>query len=203
MTGVAVAVFSRDAACWFYQPPFLSGTTAREEQESLKKGETCTNLLCHGERRRHISQSWWQDPPLRAPAPSDIRYGQKATIWSYWPQCPDVVRCGQMFLLKLFLQKMQFNPKHWSWLLTKGVVWCHYLPASIHPIGIGIERAQNFINLQKKMGEMVKLSRGERHSESLLDNLNKAACVCKKWTVASCLADNQDCGTSLFCSNVT
>lgn len=64
------------------------------------------------------------------------------------------------------------STQHWSSLLTKGVARCHYLPANIHPIGTGIERAQNFINL-KNSCKMVKLSRGERHSESLLDNLNK------------------------------
>lgn len=80
----------------------------------------------------------------RAPAPSDIRSGQKATTWSFCLQWPDVVG-SELCLLKLFLQKVQFNLKHWGWLLTKGVVWCHYLPANIHPTGIGTERAQNFI----------------------------------------------------------
>jgi len=51
------------------------------------------------------------------------------------------------------------------------VGWGCYLPAGIHLVGI--ERDQNFINLEKYC-KTVKLSGGGRYSEYLLDNSNKA-----------------------------
>lgn len=118
--------FPEDAACWCNLSPFLSVTAAREEHESLKNGEICTNLLSHRERRG-ISQRWWLDLPLRAPASSDIRSVQKATTWSFCLQWADVVS-SELFL---FLQKMQFNPTL-KLIINKGSGMVP-LPPSKHP----------------------------------------------------------------------
>lgn len=109
---------------------------------------------------------------------------------------PAVARCDQFRLVsaKAFpAKKKAIHPQTLKLILTTAVRWCRYLPAGIHPVGI--ERAQNFMHLEKYY-KKVKLSGGERYSESLLDNLNKAACVCRKYAVALCLADNQYCGKS-------
>lgn len=94
---------------------------------------------------------------------------------------PAVARFSQFRVVfaKAFPAENAIHPQTLKLIINKG----SYLPACIHPVGICIKRAQNFIHL-KKYCKVVKL-RGERRSESLLDNLNKAACVCRKYAVAS------------------
>ena len=117
---------------------------------------------------------------------------------------PAVARCDQFRIVsaRAFPAENAIHPQTLKLILTMAVGWCCYLPAGIHLVRIGTERAQNFIHLGKYC-KIVKLSGGERYSESLLDNLNKAACVCRKYMVALCSADNQHCGTSGSSSDVT
>lgn len=95
---------------------------------------------------------------------------------------PAVTRCHQFRVLsaKAFPAENAIHPQTLKLILTIAVGWCCYLPAGIHLAGIGTERAQNFINL-KKYCKILKLAGGKTYSESLLDNLHKVPCVCRKY----------------------
>lgn len=110
---------------------------------------------------------------------------------------PAVARCDQFRVVsaKTFPLENAIHPQTLQLILAMAVGWCRYFPAGTHLLGVGIKRDQNFIHLEKYC-KMVKLSGGERYSKYFLDNLSKAACVCRKYAAALCSADNQCCGTS-------